>query len=235
MSSPYLPMSNFATPKAGEVSDYHNWNAEKLAEFFNSKGLGAYSDTLIQHKITGPLAPLLSDDDLKDMGITIVGDRLMFKHYIKQLSRHDRFTNRVKSMWEGEEQLFYSECDKTCITCCGFCPIDPSTYKLTTSHLRVNKVQHTRCGPIPLCCFGATHLSNNIDLSKVDDVDVTGTPAPCLQRVCCCANGKDVVEVDSRFDKEGKVYLTLAQGDGERVTNLILNQVEEAQKMDRGF
>lgn len=235
MASSYLPMSDLATPKAGEVSDYQNWNSEKLAEFFNSKGLGAYSDTLIQHKITGPLAPLLSDDDLKDMGITIVGDRLMFKHYIKQLSQHVRFTNRVKSMWEGEEQLFYSECDKKCITCCGFCPIDPSTYKLTTSHLRVNKVQHTRCGPFPLICFGATYLNNNIDLSKVDDVDVTGTPAPCLQRICCCANGKDVVEVDSRFDKDGKVYLTLAQGDGERVTNLILNQVEEAQKMDRGF
>mmetsp|Transcript_19405 Transcript_19405/g.41449 ORF Transcript_19405/g.41449 Transcript_19405/m.41449 type:complete len:236 (+) Transcript_19405:121-828(+) len=235
MATSYVPMSNFSTPKAGETSDYHTWDAKKLASFFHSKGLGDYSETLVRHKITGQLAPLLSDDDLKDMGIDVVGDRLMFRHYLQQLSRHDRFHSRIKSLWEAEERLFYSDCDRACATCCGLCPIDPSTYKLTTSHLRVNRVVHTRCGPVRLCCFGATYTSNNIDLSKVDDVDVLGTPAPCLQRVCCCANGKDVVQVDSRFEKDGKVLLQLAQGDGEAVTNLILNQVEEAQKMDRGF
>lgn len=233
MTSPYLAMPEFTTPKSGESSNYHQWDAERLAAFFDSKGLGEYSETLIKHKITGPLALLLSDDDLKDMGITIVGDRLMFRHYVKQLSRHDRFHSRVTSMWEGEERMFYSDCDKRCTTCCGFCPIDPSTYKLTSSHLRINRVQYVRCGPIPLSCFGPTSSSNNIDLSKVDDVDIIGMPAPCLQRVCCCADGKDVVQVDSRFEKDGKVFLQLREGDGERVTNLILNQVEEAQKMDR--
>jgi hypothetical protein len=237
MATPYLSMSTiFNPPKQTEVQDYHTWDVPKLAEFFRNKGLGQYSDTLIKHKITGPLAPLLSDDDLKDMGINVIGDRLMFRHYIKQLSRHDRFNSRVKPIWEGEERLFYSECDKGCSTCCGFCPIDPSTYKLTASHLRVNKVQHPRCGPIILCCFGATYISNNIDLSKVDDVDVTGNPAPCMQRMCCCASGKDIVEVESRFNNnDGKVFLKLRQGEGENVTNLILNQVEEAQKMDRGY
>jgi hypothetical protein len=107
MTTPYLSMTSlFATPKPTEVQDYHKWDANKLAEFFQSKGLGQYSNTLIQHKITGPIAPLLSDDDLKEMGIKIVGDRLMFRHYIQQLSRHDRFNSRVKAIWEGEERLF---------------------------------------------------------------------------------------------------------------------------------
>lgn len=76
-------------------------------------------------------------------------------------------------------------------------------------------------------------MGNNIDLSKVDDVDVIGVPAPCIQRTCCCSHGKDIVEVESRFEKGGKIYLTLKEGDGDHVATMILNQVEESQKMER--
>jgi hypothetical protein len=77
-------------------------------------------------------------------------------------------------------------------------------------------------------------VSNNIDLSKVDDVDVFHTPAPpCFHRSFCCARGKDMVEVESHFEKGGKIFLPLEEGHGEAVANLILNQVEESQKMER--
>jgi len=70
-------------------------------------------------------------------------------------------------------------------------------------------------------------------LIQVDDVDVTGIPAPCIERVCCCASGIDKVEIESRFEKDGKVSLRLIEGEGENVAHLILNQVEESQKMER--
>ena len=115
------------------------------------------------------------------------------------------------------------------------CPVDPSTYSLRTNHLRVKKVQPVRCGPLRLWCFGAYHHSNNIDLSKVDDVDIYGVPAPCVQRTCCCARGKDRIDVESRFENGGeKITLVLEEGHGEQVAAMILNQVEESQQMDRG-
>lgn len=115
------------------------------------------------------------------------------------------------------------------------CPVDPSTYSLRTNHLRVKKVQPVRCGPVRLWCCGDYHHSNNIDLSKVDDVDVYGVPAPCCQRSCCCARGKDRIDVESRFENGGeKVTLVLEEGRGEEVAQMILNQVEESQQMDRG-
>lgn len=137
------------------------------------------------------------------------------------------------SVLEGEERIFFSRCDKSCWTLGGLCPVDPSTYKLTTNHLKVKRVQPVRCGPIPLCCFGSSYVNNNIDLSKVDDVDVIGIPAPCLHRTCCCASGKNLVEVESRFEKGGHFLLTLEEGHGDALANLILNQVEESQKMER--
>lgn len=233
MFSSYRPMPD-ASGK-GDTSDFHNWDAERLAFYFRQKGLGDYEETLKKHKITGQLAPLLSDSDLKDMGVTIVGDRLLFQRCIKDLSRRERHQARIQVLWEGVERVFFSSYDRACFTCCGLCPVDPSTYRLTNNHLKVKKVRPVRCGPIPLFCFGASYVSNNIDLSKVDDVDVFGIPAPCPQRICCCANGKDKVEVESRFEKGGKVFLVLPEGQGETVSNLILNQVEESQKMERAY
>lgn len=99
----------------------------------------------------------------------------------------------------------------------------------------MKRVQPARCGPVRLNCFGVSYVSNNIDLSKVDDVDVYGVPAPCLQRVCFMARGKDIVEVESRFERDGKISLYLDEGQGESVAAMILNQVEESQKMERGL
>eukprot|EP00934_Nitzschia_sp_Nitz4_P003226 Nitzschia sp. Nitz4//scaffold193_size40683//17234//20681//NITZ4_007499-RA/size40683-processed-gene-0.12-mRNA-1//1//CDS//3329540279//3216//frame0 len=228
--SPYRPMS-----ENKGVSDFHEWDEEKLGNFFQQRGLGQYGPVLRQHKITGVLAPLLSDNDLKEMGIQIVGDRLMFRHHLKTLARTQRYNKRMEGLWEGEERLFFSGCDRACFTLGGLCPVDPSTYKLTTNHLKVKKVQPWRCGPFPLICCGATYMHNNIDLSKVDDVDVMGVPAPCILRTCCCAKGKDLVEIESRFEKGGKVLLSLDEGKGEVVANMILNQVEESQRMERRF
>jgi hypothetical protein len=109
---------------------------------------------------------------------------------------------------------------------------DPSTYKLTSNHLKIKTVNPKRCGPITLCCCYEYSI-NNVDLTKVDDVDIIGVPAPCLPRVLCCAPGKDLVEVMSKAEKGGKVVLELKQGEGEKVSTLILGQVEECQQIER--
>lgn len=227
-SEPYRAMSFDS-----DVADFQNWDAARLGLYFRKRGLGDYCEVLQKHKITGRLAPLLGDSDLKEMGIHVVGDRLMFKHFLKELSRRERFNHRIQSLWVGEERIFFSEAEQSVMTCGGFCPVDPSVYTLTTNHLRVKRVVPVRCGPVRLCCFGANYRSNNIDLSKVDDVDVIGIPAPCIQRIFCCARGKDLLEVESRFEKGGKIFLTLEEGHGDAVATMISNQVEESQKMER--
>jgi len=118
-----MPDSNTTGNNEDILSDYHTWSPKQLGIFFRKRGLGEYYDTLRKHKITGQLAPLLNDDDLKQMGIDIVGDRLMFKHHLKDLSRRERYNKRIESFWEGEERIFFSDCDKTLFTCNGFCPV----------------------------------------------------------------------------------------------------------------
>ena len=77
--------------------DFASWDERRLGKFFRGNGLGAYEALLIKHKITGRLAPFLSDEDLKEMGIDIIGDRLQFKLCLKELARKQRFNKRVES------------------------------------------------------------------------------------------------------------------------------------------
>jgi hypothetical protein len=211
------------------LEGYENWKPQQLAEYLSTVGLGDYYEAVIMHKITGKLAIHLKDEDIKDMGITIVGDRLLFRQVIQSLSKKARFVDRTKVIWEGKEVLYFGCFDRMMGTCCGCFPDDPSTYKLSSNHLKVKVVEPGRCGPLKVCCWHSYKV-NNIDLTHVTDVDVQGTPPPCIQEVCCCATGRDIIGITYA---EGTLAMPLKKGVGETVSTLILNQVEETQVMER--
>ena len=133
-------------------------------------------------------------------------------------------------VWQGKEELWFDKCEACSNTCCGIFPEDPSTYKLTNNHLKVKTVEPLRIGPMRLCCCNKYQI-NNIDLSQVTDVDMNYIHAPFLQQICCCAQGKEILDID--IGAEGQVFLTLGQGEGDSVAQLIMNQVEESQMIER--
>uniref|UniRef100_A0A7S2UKF3 SAM domain-containing protein n=1 Tax=Attheya septentrionalis TaxID=420275 RepID=A0A7S2UKF3_9STRA len=219
--------------KSTRFEGYETWGPLELAAHFKENGLGDYQELLVHHKITGKLAPLLKDVDLRDMGITCVGDRLRFQQLIANMKRKARATTRSHTVWVGEERIYFSDIEKCFLTCAGVCPDDPSTYKLTSNHLKLKTVKPFRIGPIKMCCCHE-YTINNIDLTNVTDVDVIGVPAPCLLRACCCAKGKDILELQTaKALLNGKMVLTLKGGEGDGVSEIIMNQVEESQVMER--
>ena len=213
------------------VEDYHNWDAAQFAEYLKTTaGLGDYYETLIQHKVTGQVAPHLTDHDLKDMGISTVGDRKTFLNAISVLQKEQRKQEREKVIWEGEEVLFFSCWDRALGTCCGCCPVDASQYKLTGTHLVIKTVNPCRVGPMRCCC-NHQYVIDNVDLTHVEDVDVKGIPAPCCLHTFCCGVSQDHVHAKSKSD--GEKILKIAKGQGEVVARMISNQIEEAQKIER--
>jgi len=46
------------------------------------------------------------------MGVLVVGDRLMFKHHLKELHRKHRYNRRLEGLWEGREQVFFNETEQ---------------------------------------------------------------------------------------------------------------------------
>ena len=85
----------------GSTEAYDTWNTEQLVQYFSKHGLGEYGECLTKHKITGRLAPLLSESDLREMGITCIGDRLRFRAHPNTLQRRVRAEVRNHCIWEG--------------------------------------------------------------------------------------------------------------------------------------
>jgi len=53
-------------------------------------------------------------------------------------------------------------------------------------------------------------------------------PAPFLLQCLCCANGEEILDVSTN---EGKFRLTVEAGEGDTISNMIMNQVEICQMM----
>ena len=106
----------------GETENFDKWSTDELVGFLHKAQLGDYGEAFKRHKISGRLAPLLSDNDLIEMGVSLVGDRLRIKSLILSLGRQAKYNHRTKTWWEGTELLYFSEAEKNCMTCAGFCP-----------------------------------------------------------------------------------------------------------------
>ena len=213
------------------TEDFSNWDPTKVAAYLKEKAdLGEYYEMILNHKISGEVAPRLSDQDLKEMGIASIGDRKRFIKALEDLQKHQRRLDREKVVWEGQEVLWFSCWEACCTTCCGCFPVDPATYKLTGTHLIIKTHYPPRCGPVRCCC--ATEFDvDNTDLTHLVDADVKGLSPPCWQQICCCGKPRDHIEIKTNGD--GEKLLKLEKGQGEVVAKKILNQVEEAQQMER--
>ena len=103
--------------------------------------------------------------------------------------------------------------------------------------MKINTVDPARIGPICLCCCHEYSLKN-IDLTHVTYVDVLGIPSPCVQRVLCCAPGKDKVLIASRglsgIEQEADILTLVVTGNmGSQVASMIMDSVEETQIIER--
>jgi hypothetical protein len=144
------------------VENFETWSAEDLAQYLKSKcDLEDYYEMILKHDITGKVAPTLSENDLKEMGISSIGDRKRLQLAIHDLKKAARKQEREKVIWEGKEILWFSCWDACMGSCCGCCPVDPAQYKLSGTHLSIRTEKPLYCGPFR-CCFGHEFDVDNV-------------------------------------------------------------------------
>jgi hypothetical protein len=139
--------------ESANTEDFESWTAEQLADYLKLKcDLADYYEVILKHDITGKVAPRLTEADLKEMGIDSIGDRKRLQLAVRELQKAARKVEREKVIWEGKEQMWYSCWDAAMNSCCGLCPVDPATYKLTGTHLTITQVEPCYVGPFRCCC-----------------------------------------------------------------------------------
>lgn len=218
-----------------DSSHWSKWTSIELAKYLKTHGGldDKYTELFINNNINGAIAPSLTDENLKEMGIKIVGDRIRIQQVLQQLKSSKQREEREQVIWTGKEMLFQSWFHGCCATCCGCCPQDPDLYTLRSNHLEIKTVQPCRLGPISCgCCCGASYHIDNVDLTEINDADVKGVPPGCCHQMCCCAATQEHVLITTNQSKEPKV-LKLPRDVGQDVARKIKNQVEIMQRMER--
>ena len=62
--------------------NYKNWSTRELAGKLSSLNLSQYSKYFISHEICGKHLPYLTEEHLEEMGISVIGDRLLLMKVI---------------------------------------------------------------------------------------------------------------------------------------------------------
>ena len=158
------------------------------------------------------------------------------KAALRKLKFQSRKAVRQHEIWAGIEYI-PKNCQYIFGQCCGACTPYPAMYKLTGSHVRIIENQAERCLGLKCACLGTSHRTNNIDLSMVKDVDLSGVDPGPFERFCCCDSGTDLItiSVDDAGSGSGDASINLIvirHGEGKRVADLIIDAREEATLRD---
>lgn len=163
------------------------WSVVDVAEeFLHPLGLGYLKQTFVDHKVTGHVLLSLDKDDLLEMQVHAVGDRIYIDNSLQDLRRHARKLERERTLWEGETPsggiAYYSGIGEMCRfkLCC--CLMKRVHWRITAQGLR------KRENP-PSCNVCCAPMNNDFsDFRFLKDVDSESTPM-CL----CCKHRRAIL------------------------------------------
>jgi len=219
-------------PTEEEVAGLTKWTVDEVVKYFGEHGFPEHEEVWRKHRITGDRLILLSGDDVKELGIKSIGDRMGIQREIEMLALAARKAGRTEVLYHKTEAWDGSSIDKMCATCCGFFPWDPDKYTLTRSALRIEEYEIPRiCGVWKCMCLGGQHKVDNISLDMIRDVDTLTRK----KGLCCFAVDKAEViiavgagvESESSESRVVQKTLMVEGAEGEDFANLIFLQIEE--------
>jgi len=209
-----------------DVAEPHlHWSAPTVGEWLASLGLALYSQKFVEHEVTGDLLEVMDKEDLRDLGVTLVGHRLKLLRAVAALQQKSESESRSKMLWQADEVLhrdgplgwlsFYLSC-KSCVK-------GTSKYKLTGRAMEILSREDRN-----LCSFSEpSTTTRSIELGNVVGVRYQHRSAPC--DCCCGCTADDVfIELNHEIGLPPVAPLAVRSGSGEQVAHLIQGAMEAA-------
>jgi len=219
-------------PEVDELKGILKWGVPDVQAYFAKRNQQEWASVWDYHDITGARLVLLTPEDIKDLGIKSIGDRMTITNELTKIKAEWRklMRNEVKAKYI---EAFNGSCiGEKVSTCCGFFPRDPDKYTLTASRLTVDEYEIPRiCGAWKCMCLGGAHSTDNIQLDQIRDVDTVVAKKGCW----CCAVRKATIHLavgagNSADHHEARVItkeLFVEDYEGEDFANRIFMAVEE--------
>jgi len=219
-------------PTEEDMKDISEWSVQQVQEFWANRGYAEHAEVWERHDITGDRLVALSADDVRELGITSIGDRMGMQKDLEAMRLVYRKLMRNKVLAKHHEAFDGSQLQLCLHTCCGCLPRDPDKYTLTASGLRMDEYDIPRiCGIWKCMCWGGNLHVDNISLDQIRDVDVMVTKSG----FCCFSVNKSHVvvavgagnEAESEMARIVQKDMCLEADEGDDFANTIFMAVEE--------
>jgi len=210
-----------------ETPDSHwQWDAPTVGEWLGRLGLAAYSQNFVTHQVTGDLLERMDKDDLRDLGVGLVGHRLLLLREVATLRRKAETKERSKMLWQSQEvvhrdgPLGWLRHHLACRPCLR----GPDSYTLTGRAVVIVSHEDRHL----LSCSAPSSTTRSIELGNIAGVTHQHRSAPFD---CCCGCAADdvVIELNREVGLPPVAPLSVRRGTGWQVAQLIESAVEEAE------
>jgi len=198
------------------------WDAHAVGEWLIQLGLGEHRDAFVRHKISGDLLECLEKEDLRELGVNLVGNRLLLMREVARLRNVSAGRERGRMIWEAEEVVHRDGVVgylQHYLLCHGWWR-GRGRYTLTGSSLVIfSYSENTRpC----LCCAEASAM-RTIELSSIAGVTAHSAIPTCVD----CGLTADTVHIDlnQELGLAPVPPLAVQAGSGGQVAQLILDAV----------
>ena len=223
----WQPMKLPPPPEGENVS---SWSSHQVGNWLASIGLVDYVPSFQHHRVTGDVLEVLSEEHLRELGVALVGHRVLLMREVAAMRRSAVSRQRFRTIWKGNEVLYragpfdWLAQQLCCVPCC----LEPDSYRLTGSTFVLVVRDHTKRARA--CCPVAKE-TRIVDLSSVVGVSST-YHSRCFE--CGCAADALHLDLNHELGLASVPVLYIEKGTGQRVAQEIQAAMEEAQAYEHG-
>lgn len=177
-----------------EPNEIAKWtNAEVCSQFLERIGFHYLTENFSVNNINGKVLLMVEERNLTEMGVSVIGDRLMIMSYLKLLKKKKVEHDKMATLWQGETPYGGLEYSEDCAQCCGkiFCPccITRKMWRITGQGIFYRIVP-------PMPCL-STVRQEYIDFRFLKDMELR-TSNTCA---CFCSTDELLIYADQKAVK----------------------------------
>lgn len=204
------------------------WTEQDVVEkYLRPTNMEHLAKMFIENRINGAVLLSLEESHLKDMGFHIVGDRITFLDYLKQLKKHKRDLDRGRALWNATTPVcspaYHRNLGEYCFQVCCNCCVATTEWRVTGQGIRWRKNR------APINCCGDVE-TQFIDYRFLKDLEIRKTPK-CL---CCCVGKELLIYADDKDSVSPRQALAAhAPGEAPEPVSILHPEVPRAESLIR--
>lgn len=168
------------------------WSEQDVVEkYLKPVNMEHLAKPFLENRINGAVLLVLEESHLKEIGCTVVGDRVVFLEYLKLLKKHKRDADRSRALWSGTTPVlslaYHPGCASFCTQLCCPCCIPSTEWRVTGQGIRwrKNRAAANCCGDVE---------TQFVDYRFLKDLELRKEPRFC----CCCAGHQLLIYADDK-------------------------------------